>query len=102
MTAARIELATTLLEQQGIPAIVTQCRAVLGCGCAAYVGRREDNGEPAVGMVACGHDHDRLGTHFQLLMKESLIETTPRMAIEVVADLLAQADRYWEGSSGGG
>jgi hypothetical protein len=78
----------------GPPATVTTERAILECGCAAYVGQRMDNGEGAVIATPCSAEHRPLMAHFTLLYRESLVEPIAAPASEIAERLLDEARRH--------
>jgi hypothetical protein len=69
-------------------------RAYLECGCSVFVGKRLDNMETATMAASCSKEHDPLINHFQLLMRESLVDPQDKPLVEVCDDLLDQANRY--------
>ena len=87
-----------LLSYPNRPPIVVSASASLGCDCTVYVGRRIDTGEVASAACPCCPEHLRLIKHFNLLLKESLVEPGDGALIDVVADLLDEAERHWQGA----
>jgi hypothetical protein len=73
-----------------------QSRAYLGCGCQCFVGNRTDNRELTTAMFPCSPAHLPLGRHANLLLRESLVQRQARLLVDVVDELLQQAQRYAE------
>lgn len=44
--------------------------------------------------IDCSNAHLQLMTHFNLLLRESLVQPSPRSLLDVVVDLLEQAQRH--------
>lgn len=84
-----------LIQQE--PLIMVHESTVLPCGCVVHIGFRLDNGEGASAAIECEAAHWQLMEHFNLLLKESLVAPTRRPLIDVVEDLLGEAERHWEG-----
>jgi hypothetical protein len=78
----------------GDPIIGLKERAYLDCGCSCWVGLRFDSLEPVSLAEACGTDHDALIQHFNLLLRESLVEPQVRELVDVADDLLAQTASF--------
>jgi hypothetical protein len=88
---------TPVILDDGVrPTVAAAWRAMLGCGCAIYVGRRVDNDEVATGAVPCSSEHRRLVNHATLLMRESLTEPSDELLVEVADRLLSEAERWWK------
>lgn len=74
-------------------------RASLGCGCGCLVGLllARQPPEPFASAYACSPDHETLAAHFALLLRESTVEPQARPLIEVVDELLGEAERHHGG-----
>lgn len=70
------------------PVVMTDSRAVLGCGCAGYVGIRMDKGELVTVLRPCTPRHDGLMQRVQDALIASTRNPTGRPLVEVVDELL--------------
>jgi hypothetical protein len=86
------------LYQPPNPALGIIERALLDCGCHVWVGARMDNQELATAAISCSPDHNQLMTHFNLLLKESLVEPQDELLVIVCERLLDEAERHYLGS----
>lgn len=93
MAVEHIPAALLRAHAGGVLVLANQ-RAVLECGCACYCGLQLGTLESTVLTVPCSDEHRQLTAHFNLLLKESLVEPTTRLLIDVADELLAQAARY--------
>jgi hypothetical protein len=84
-----------LMDQE--PHLIVFAVAILECGCLCFTAIRADNREVATAPYACEPEHHRLIEHFNLLLRESLVEPTSRKLIDVVDELLMEAERNWRG-----
>lgn len=95
-SAERFDVAQ-LLTHPGRPTLVVNERAALPCGCSCWIGIRIDTCEPATAVIACDPDlHLTLMQHFNLLLRESLVEPTSRPLVDIAVELLAEAVLYQE------
>lgn len=76
------------------PGLGVKERALLSCGCHVWIGMRIDNRELATMAASCSPEHDGLIQHFQLLLRESLVEPEDEELVVVCERLLEQAERY--------
>lgn len=88
-----------VLSGPRLPSLLTRSYAELPCGCRVYVGRRMDNAEAATGARCCSQGHVALINHFNLLLRESLVEPCGDELVAVCARLLDEAARYYGGSA---
>jgi hypothetical protein len=72
----------------GPPMVRANERAIVPCGCAAYVGVRLDNGEMFLGATACSAEHEPKVGQFLAAYHESLDNPTDRLAVEVADEIL--------------
>lgn len=88
----------TVLLMAGMPPLIVNARAMRDCGCSVFIGVRTDRmpPEPATLAAPCTDEHMPLIEHFDLLFKESLVEPQPRKLVDVVVELLEQAEKYAE------
>ena len=75
------------------PTILFTQRARLGCGCFVVVGKRADNGEAATATCPCSEAHHPMMEGFHRAFEATLPTTSTRPAIEVVDELLHEAER---------
>lgn len=78
----------TYFLHPGPPMVRANERAIVGCGCAAYVGVRLDNGEPFLGALACRPEHEGKVGQFLAAYHESLDRPQARPAVEVADEIL--------------
>lgn len=81
------------IDHEVHPTIVFTQRAVLGCGCFVVVGKRADNDEPAIAVCPCSEAHDPMMLTFHRAFEATLPTTSTRPAVEVVDELLQEAER---------
>lgn len=86
-----IEITTPKIASTCGVRVLSAVRAVLPCGCAAYVGERLDDGEGAVAALACSDEHHALMTTFMALIRASLETPLPVPLVEVCDEMLTIA-----------
>lgn len=91
ITEAQVYRDTARRDVSAQPAILSNERAVLDCGCMAIVGYRLDNGESAMAAIACSPEHHELIERYYRLLVTSLDAPTDRPLVEVCDELLAAA-----------
>lgn len=92
------------IAEPGTPLMLIDKSAYLRCGCTVHAGLRLDKEDPATGdyeaatgAVPCSSEHHGLVDHFNLLLRESLVDPQPDvLLIDVVAELLGQAEEHWQ------
>lgn len=84
--------AVSVLSAPGTPRLLVSERARLECGCVCFVGRRVDTREVATAAAACWPAHDSLIQHFNLLLKESLVEPQARPLVGATHGAAAYAN----------
>lgn len=96
MTIRRVEPTLANLRGRRQTMMYIEC-AMLPCKCGVGVGVLiGTDGEPATGAWSCAPEHDQLIAHFNLLLKESLVEPQKRPLVDVVDELLGQAARFYD------
>jgi hypothetical protein len=70
--------------------MIAKERAIMPCGCAAYVGLRMDTHDPTLGATACCHEHRGKVHAFLAAYHESLERPSDRDAVEVADELLTR------------
>lgn len=88
----------SIITRPGLPKLLIVETALLPCGCGAHVGIRLDKQEPTTGTFQCSEEHRAMMDHFQLLLRESLVEPGPELLIDVLLSLLDEAERNWQGA----
>jgi hypothetical protein len=90
-----LEVGAAVVEQgyffhAGPPMVRANERAIVECGCAAYVGVRLDTGDPTLGATACSHEHREKVHAFLAAYHESLDDPSDRPAVEVADEILTR------------
>lgn len=84
-----------LLTGGGHPPMLVNEGAQLPCKCVVAVGMRTDTKEVASAAIPCSPDHTQLMEHFNLRLRESLVERQDRPLVEVADELLRSSARFY-------
>lgn len=81
---------------EGMPPLMVDERVSLDCDCTVFIGMRCDRFpvEPTTLASPCASEHLHIVEHFSLLLRESLVAPQNRPLVDVVEDLLGQAEKY--------